>query len=121
MNAPTVIGLLLLGLTAGFLGGLTGLGGGTIIIPAFVHFFGMSQHLAQGTALAVMIPPIGILAAWEYYRQGHVDLKTALLVCAGFLLGGLLGGLLAHHLPAAVLRRIFGAFLLLVSLRMLVT
>ena len=68
---------ILLGLVAGILSGLIGIGGGTIIVPALVLFFGISQHMAQGTTLALLVPPIGILAAWTYYRQGYVDLHIA--------------------------------------------
>ena len=82
---------LLLGLVAGIFGGLLGLGGGIIIIPAMVFLFGMSEHQAQGTSLALMVPPIGLLAAWVYYKQGFVDLKMAAFVCLGFFIGGLLG------------------------------
>ena len=88
MNAVSYI---LLGLVAGILSGLIGIGGGTIIVPALVLFFGMSQHLAQGTTLALLVPPIGILAAWQYYRQGYVDLHIAGLICLGFVIGGLHG------------------------------
>jgi uncharacterized membrane protein YfcA len=74
----------LLGLIAGTLSGLVGIGGAVLIIPALVWFFGMSQHNAQGTTLALMVPPIGILAAWSYYRAGYADLKAAALICGGF-------------------------------------
>ena len=75
---------LLLGLVAGILSGLIGIGGGTIIVPALIFLFGFSQHLAQGTTLALLVPPIGILAAWTYYKQGYVDLHIAALICLGF-------------------------------------
>ena len=80
----------LLGLVAGVLSGVVGVGGGIIIVPALIFFFGMSQHMAQGTTLALMVPPIGILAAWSYYTHGYVDIKVAVLVGVGFLLGGFL-------------------------------
>jgi len=80
---------LLLGLAAGILSGLIGIGGGMIIVPALVFLFGFSQHLAQGTTLALLVPPIGILAAWTYYQQGYVDLHTAAYICAGFFFGRL--------------------------------
>src|SRR3990167_7151418 len=80
-----------LGIVSGTLSGLIGIGGGIIIIPALVFLFGLSQHEAQGTTLALMVPPIGLLAALQYYQQGHVNLKIAAFVCIGFFLGGWLG------------------------------
>src|SRR4030042_97482 len=112
---------LLLGLIAGILGGLFGLGGGIIIIPALVFLFGLSQHEAQGTTLALLVPPIGILAAWTYYQQGYVNLKIAALICLGFIFGGLLGAKIATSLSNIVLTRVFGVALLLISLRMIFT
>jgi uncharacterized membrane protein YfcA len=111
--------LVLLGLVAGVLSGLIGIGGGTIIVPALVFLFGMSQHLAQGTTLALLVPPIGILAAWTYYGQGYVDLKVAALICAGFFIGGLIGARFATSLSNVVLERIFGVALLFISLKMI--
>ena len=110
---------LILGVLAGILSGLVGIGGGVVIVPALVFLFGFSQQSAQGTTLALMVPPIGILAAWTYYRQGHVDLKIAGFVCLGFLLGGLLGARFASGLSNVMLERIFGIALLLISLKML--
>jgi len=112
-------GYILLGLVAGILSGLFGIGGGIIIIPILVFFFGFSQHQAQGTTLALMIPPIGLLAALEYYRAGYVDLKVAGLVCAGFFVGGLIGAKFAVDLSDDVLRKVFGVILLLISLKMI--
>ena len=86
-----IVLLLLVGLAAGILSGLLGIGGGILIIPSLVFLFGLSQQAAQGTTLALMVPPIGLLAAWTYYKQGYVDLKMAGLICAGFFIGGLLG------------------------------
>ena len=110
---------LLLGLVAGTASGLIGIGGATIIIPVLVLLFGMSQHMAQGTTLALMVPPIGLLAAWTYYQKGFVDLKIAAFVCLGFFIGGLLGAKFAIAIPEQILKKIFGIFLLIVSLRMI--
>jgi uncharacterized protein len=109
----------LLGLAAGALSGLIGIGGGVLIVPALVFLFGLGQHQAQGTTLALLVPPIGLLAAWTYYRHGYVDLRIAALVAAGFFLGGFLGGRLAVGLSNALLGRIFGVALLLISLKMI--
>jgi uncharacterized membrane protein YfcA len=108
-----------LGLVAGILSGLIGIGGGTIIVPALIFLFGFSQHLAQGTTLALLVPPIGILAAWTYYKQGYVDLGIAAYICIGFFLGGWLGTKIATGLSNIVLERVFGVALLLISLKMI--
>lgn len=109
---------LLLGLVAGILSGVVGIGGGTIIIPALVFLFGFTQHKAQGTTLALMVPPIGMLAAWTYYKQGFVDLRAALFIVLGFFIGGLLGARVAVGIPDAVLRKVFGVYLLIVAAQM---
>jgi uncharacterized membrane protein YfcA len=104
---------------AGIFSGLIGIGGGIIIVPALVLLFGLSQHTAQGTTLALMIPPIGLLAALAYYKQGFVDLKVAAFICVGFFIGGLLGAKFAIGIPETILKRIFGVVLLAVSIRMI--
>jgi uncharacterized membrane protein YfcA len=114
-----IAALMGLGIVAGLTSGLIGIGGGIIIVPVLVLFFGFSQQLAQGTTLALMVPPLGAFAAWTYSRQGYVDVTTALLICFGFLVGSLLGADLALRLPTEVLTRIFGAILVAVGLRML--
>ena len=111
---------LVIGLVAGLLSGLLGIGGGIIIVPALVFLFGYSQHLAQGTTLALMVPPIGILAAWTYYKQGDVNLPAAAFICLGFLIGGLFGARFATAIPELVLRRLFGLLFLGVSVRMII-
>lgn len=111
--------LIFLGLVAGILSGLIGIGGGTIIVPALILFFGFSQHMAQGTTLALLIPPIGILAVWTYYKDGFVDFHTALLICTGFLFGGFLGAKIATNLSNVLLERIFGVVLFLIALKMI--
>ncbi len=114
----TMVGYLLLGALAGVLSGLIGIGGGILIVPALIYVFGFSQHMAQGTTLALMVPPIGILAALEYYRSGNVDLRVAVLICLGFVVGGYFGAKIAVGIPDAILKRIFGVILMLVSIRM---
>ena len=108
-----------LGVGAGTLGGLFGVGGGLVMIPAMIYGFGMTQHQAQGTSLAVMLPPIGLLAVWRYYVAGHVHLTMAMYVCLGFLVGGLLGAQVANTLSELWLRRAFAIFLLVVAGEML--
>jgi uncharacterized membrane protein YfcA len=114
-----ILAYVILGIIAGVLSGLIGIGGGIIILPALVFLFGFSQHSAQGTTLALLVPPIGILAAWTYYKQGYVDLKISGFICLGFLLGGLLGARFATGLSDIMLERIFAISLLLISLKML--
>lgn len=111
--------LTLLGLAAGILSGLLGIGGGIIIIPTLVFLFGLSQHQAQGTTLALMVPPIGLLAAWTYYNAGFVDLKIAAFICLGFFIGGFVGAKFATGINDTMLEKIFGAALLLISLKMI--
>jgi len=110
---------ILLGLVAGIFGGLFGIGGATILIPALVYVCGFTQHQAQGTTLAVMIPPIGLLAALRYYYSGNVKLGVVGFICVGFFVGGLIGANLIQGLPDVLLKRMFGIFLLVVSVRML--
>ena len=116
-----IVAYVLLGLVAGGISGLVGIGGGVMIVPALVFLFGLSQHQAQGTTLALLVPPIGLLAAWTYYKCGHVNLTIAAFICLGFALGGLFGAGVATKLSAIALRRIFGTVLLLTALYMLLT
>ena len=121
LNYMNIFLYLLLGLITGILSGLLGIGGAIIIVPTLVLLFGLSQHTAQGTTLALMVPPIGLLAAWTYYKQGFVDFKIAAFICLGFFVGGLLGAKFAIQIPDQILRKMFGVLLLLVSLKMIMT
>jgi hypothetical protein len=112
---------LLLGLLAGVLSGLLGIGGGIFLVPALVFVFGLTQHEAQGTTLALMVPPIGLLAAWTYYKQGNVNLGIAALVCVGFFFGGLFGAKLAGVISDVLLKKLFGIALLIAALKMIFT
>ncbi len=107
------------GLIAGVASGFLGIGGGIILIPVLGLIFGLTQHQAQGTTLALMIPPIGLLAALKYYHAGNVNIKIAAFVCLGFFFGGYAGAALVQHIPDTVLRRIFGFVMLFVSLRLI--
>ncbi len=109
----------LLGLAVGIMSGTLGIGGAVFIVPALVYMFGWEQHMAQGTTLAMLVPPIGILAAMKYYQAGHVDFTVAALLCVGFFVGGYFGGQIANQLPADTLRKIFGSALFLISLKMI--
>ena len=110
---------LFLGIIAGMLSGLVGIGGGILIVPALVFLFGFSQQQAQGTTLALLVPPIGILAAWTYYKHGFVDVRAAAIIAVGFLVGSLLGARFTTGISNAILGKIFGVFLVLIGLKMI--
>ena len=110
MSQPSLLLLLLIGLFAGVLSGLFGIGGGVVIVPALIYIAGFRQHVATGTSLAVLLPPIGIAAAYEYYRHGNVNMRAALLIAAGVLVGGWLGALVANRMAGPQLRLTFGVF-----------
>ncbi|MGC1308901.1 MAG: TSUP family transporter [Phormidesmis sp.] len=110
---------LVLGVTAGTISGLIGIGGGVLVTPALVFLCGFSQHQAQGTTLAMLVPPIGILGALTYYQKGYVNVQAAAFICLGFVLGGLVGAKLAIVIPQLLLKRIFGMATLGVAVRML--
>jgi len=107
------------GLAAGVLSGFLGIGGATIIIPALIMIFKMSQHLAQGTSLAALLLPVGILAVLKYYQVGQVNVKFALLIAGGFLIGGLFGSIWAQPIAPELLRRLFAAYLIIIALQLL--
>jgi len=100
--------LLAIGLCAGVLSGLFGIGGGVVIVPALVYIMGFSMHRAIGTSLAVLLPPVGLIAFLEYYRHHNVNVRAALLIAAALIIGAWLGALTANRLPAPVLRLLFG-------------
>jgi uncharacterized membrane protein YfcA len=108
-----------LGVVAGICGGMFGIGGGAILIPALVFIFGLTQHQAQGTTLAILVPPIGLLAALRYYQSGNVKLSIAAFVCIGFFIGGLIGANIVHNFSDPLLKKMFGIFFLLVSIQMI--
>ena len=114
-----IIYLLLLGLIAGVLSGFLGIGGGVVIIPALIYIFGLTQHQAQGTTLALMVPPIGLLAAISYYRAGNVNIAMAALICTGFFIGALIGAEYANKVPDVVLRKTFGVFMLFIAVKLI--
>ena len=107
-----------IGILAGILAGMVGIGGGVVIVPALAYFAGFNQKLAQGTSLAVLLPPSGAFAFWQYYRTGNVDLRMAALIFVGILLGGWLGGGWAQRLSNEELRKGFAVFLALTALDM---
>ena len=102
--------LILIGLGSGVVSGIFGIGGGVIVVPALVYLAGFSQHMAIGTSLAILLPPVGLAAVIEYYRHGHVDLKVALIVALGLFLGAWAGARFANRLSGPHLRMAFGIF-----------
>jgi uncharacterized protein len=114
-----VILLLLIGLFAGCLSGLLGIGGGLVIVPALIMFAGLTQHQAQGTSLALLLLPIGLAGAWAYYQQGLIDFKLIGPIALGFTVGAFLGAQYAVHLPVEVLKRAFGILLIVVGFKFL--
>jgi uncharacterized membrane protein YfcA len=110
---------IILGLVAGICGGMFGIGGGIILIPALVYLFGLTQHQAQGTTLAILVPPIGLLAALRYYYSGNVKLGIAGFICLGFFIGGLIGAQLVQNVSDPLMKKLFGVFLLTISMRMI--
>ncbi|HVV25712.1 MAG TPA: sulfite exporter TauE/SafE family protein [Candidatus Saccharimonadales bacterium] len=113
--------LIILGAVAGVISGLVGIGGGMVIVPALVLFFGYSQKVAQGTTLALLVPPIGILAAYTYYKHGYVNLGAAGLIVIGFVIGSFIGAKYVTQLPTATVTRLFAAALLVIAIKMLIT
>jgi uncharacterized membrane protein YfcA len=109
---------IIIGGIAGICGGLFGIGGAMVIIPILVLGLKFPQHLAQGTTLAAMIPPIGLFAAWRYYQQGQINIIAAVGIAIGFLIGGYFGGGWAQSIDGATLKRAFGSLLILLGLRM---
>lgn len=121
MDIQTLLILLLTGLTAGMLGGFIGIGGGVIIVPAMIYFMGMNQFEAQGTSLAMMLPPIGILAVWNYHKAEAVDMKAAMILAVAFVIGGYLGSKLSLRLDPNKVKLGFGIFMLFVAVRMTIS
>jgi len=119
MNSETIILILVIGLAAGILSGLVGVGGGLIIVPALVFFLGFTQHQAQGTSLGLLLLPVGILAVINYYHKGNIDIKVVLLMSVAFVLGGWVGSKLALRLPELVVKRIFAVVLFYTAFRLL--
>ena len=115
----TYLPLLGIGLVAGVLAGMFGIGGGLVIVPALLFFMKMTEVDAIGTSLAALIPPVGLMGALEYHRGGHTNLRYALLIAVGLFLGSYFGARIILSLPPLVIRRVYAVFLVLVAARML--
>ena len=121
MSTSMVLILIVIGIITGIMAGMLGIGGAIIMIPALVFLLGISQQTAQGTSLAVMLPPIGIIAAYNYYKAGHANIKFAIILAVFFIVGSYFGSKLAINIPQNVLKKIFGILLLLVAAKMLLS
>ena len=119
MTTELLVILLVIGLFAGILSGLVGVGGGLIIVPALIFFLGYSQHQAQGTSLGLLLLPVGILAVINYYNKGHIDIKVVAVMSIAFVLGGWLGSKIALRLPADTVKKIFAVFLFYSAFKLL--
>lgn len=119
MSVSVLVLLIIIGLIAGVFSGMVGLGGAIVMIPALVYFAGMGQHQAQGTSLAVMLPPVGILAAYNYYKAGQLNLKFAMIIAAAFIIGAYFGSGIALKIQAQAMRKIFGYVLAGVAVYMI--
>lgn len=119
MSINEIVILIIVGFLAGVVGGSLGLGGGIIIVPALVFILGFSQHHAQGTSLAVLLFPIGILGVINYAKNGYVNFKFAAVLIVAFILGSYLGSEISVHLPEKILKKAFGVFLLIISIKMI--
>jgi uncharacterized membrane protein YfcA len=115
----TIIYLIMIGLAAGFLGGMVGIGGGVLIVPALVLMLGLSQHNAQGISLAMLLFPVGLLGVINYYKKGYVDFKYAGLLAVGFLIGSFVGSKFSLSLPQETVKKIFAVVMILLALKLL--
>ena len=119
MTTAQIIILIIVGILSGILAGVFGVGGAIIVIPALIFILGMSQHEAQGTSLAFMLPPVGILATWNYWKAGNVNWKVALILSLTFVVGAYLGSHISINIPDKMLRKLFGGLLILIALKMI--
>ena len=119
MDIQTILIIIMVGIAAGILGGLVGVGGGIIIVPALVYFIGFSQKTAQGTSLGLIMLPVGILGVLQYYKQGHVDFKVVGILAVGFLIGSFFGSKVALSLSQETIKKIFAVLMVLIAIKML--
>ena len=118
MDVTTILSLIGIGLLAGTLSGILGIGGGVVMVPLLL-LLGFTQHQAQGTSLAAMLPPVTLLAALQYSKEGHVDWKMALIISATFIIGGLFGSKIAVMFDEKILKKVFGVLMIFIALKMI--
>lgn len=121
MATSTLLILIVIGIITGIVAGMLGIGGAVIMVPALVYILGMSQQAAQGTSLAVMLPPIGIIAAYNYYKVGQVNIRFALILAVCFIAGSYFGSKFSLSLSEATLKKIFALLLLGIATKMLLS
>lgn len=119
MDIQTIIILIFIGILAGMLSGLVGVGGGIIIVPCLVYFLAVGQKQAQGTSLAVLCLPVVLVGVINYYKKGQVNLNYVPLIALGFIVGGYVGSKIALRINDATLKKIFAILLMLISIKML--
>lgn len=119
MDTTIIVTVLLIGLAAGILGGMVGVGGGLIVVPALVYFLGYSQHAAQGTSLGLLVLPVAILGMMNYYKAGHVDFKIVGLLAAGFVVGSYFGSKWSLVLPQETVKKVFAILLFYTAFKMI--
>ena len=119
MDVQTILIIILVGIGAGMLSGLVGVGGGLVIVPALVYFIGFSQKTAQGTSLGLILLPVGIFGVLQYYKQGHVDFRIVGILAIGFLAGSFFGSKIALSLPQETVKKIFAVLMILIAIKML--
>ena len=119
MTTSLVLTLIVIGLLAGFLSGLIGVGGGIIMVPLFLLFLGLTQHQAQGLSLAVLLPPVTFMAVYNYHQAGAIDWRFALIVSAVFIVGGFIGSKVALSIDQQTLKKVFGGILLLIAAKLI--
>lgn len=119
MDTQTILIVIAVGIAAGILGGLVGVGGGIIIVPALVYFLGFSQKTAQGTSLGLIMLPVGILGVLQYYKQGHVDFKVVGILAIGFLVGSFFGSKISLGLSQETVKKTFAVLMIVIAVKML--
>ena len=118
MSTTTLVLLVFLGLLTGGLAGIMGISGGVILIPALIYIFGFSQQQATGTSLAVLLPPIGFFATYNYYKAGYVNMKYAIIIAVAFMVGSYFSSKFLINMPENAIRKIFSVFLILIAVKM---
>lgn len=119
MDVNTILILIAVGIAAGVLSGLVGVGGGIIIVPALVFFLAFSQKMAQGTSLGILLLPIGILGVYQYYKQGYIDMRVVGIISLAFLFGSYFGSKIALSLPQETVKKIFAVMMMIIAIKML--
>ena len=119
MDIQTILMLMLVGIAAGMLSGLVGVGGGIVIVPALVLILGFSQKMAMGTSLGILLLPVGILGVFQYYKQGYVDVRVVLIISFAFLFGSYFGSKIALSLPQDTIKKVFAIFMIIIAIKLL--